>query len=145
VKPSSLQDPTVQQVFLDGSTDNTREVIAHYLSRDRRFSSIRQANRGASGARNTGLRGAQGKYIKFLDADDLLERRKIEHHVKYLDDHPQVDIVYGSFRHLRTTNPSEQKPPWDNADESWMPKISGSGKELIHALILGTIMVVSAP
>jgi glycosyltransferase involved in cell wall biosynthesis len=95
----------------DGSTDNTREVIAHYLSRDRRFSSIRQANRGASGARNTGLRSAQGKYIKFLDADDLLERRKIEHHVKYLDDHPQVDIVYGSFRYLRTTNPSEQKPP----------------------------------
>jgi glycosyltransferase involved in cell wall biosynthesis len=130
----------------DGSTDNTSEIIAQYIGRDRRFRGIRQENHGPSAARNAGLRSARGKYIQFLDADDLLERRKIEHHVSYLDDNPHVDIVYGSFKYFIAAEPNEQTPSWVDPDAAWMPeKVSGYGKELIHALILETIMVVSGP
>lgn len=55
----------------DGSTDRTPEVCAAFGSRIRY---VRQANRGASEARNTGLRHARGELIAFLDGDDIWER-----------------------------------------------------------------------
>ncbi len=54
----------------DGSTDNTREVAARFT--DTRIRYIYQENRGLSGARNTAIRAAEGEYLTFLDADDLL-------------------------------------------------------------------------
>ncbi|WP_456325501.1 glycosyltransferase family 2 protein [Desulfonauticus submarinus] len=54
----------------DGSTDNTREVIAPYLE-NKRIRYVWQENRGKSVARNKGLDLATGKYITFLDADDF--------------------------------------------------------------------------
>ncbi|MBI5568276.1 MAG: glycosyltransferase family 2 protein [Chloroflexi bacterium] len=54
----------------DGSTDNTREVAASFD--DARIRYIFQANQGLSGARNTGVRAAQGAYLAFLDSDDEL-------------------------------------------------------------------------
>jgi glycosyltransferase involved in cell wall biosynthesis len=52
----------------DGSTDETEAVAKNYPT----VSYIWQANKGLSGARNTGLRRAKSDYILFLDADDLL-------------------------------------------------------------------------
>lgn len=60
----------------DGSTDNSLE-IAH-SNESERLTVLSQQNRGAAAARNAGLRVAQGDFIQFLDADDLLDPRKIE-------------------------------------------------------------------
>ena len=54
-------------VVNDGSTDGTPEVAKHYGDR---ILYIEQENQGIGGARNTGLRAAQGDYVAFLDADD---------------------------------------------------------------------------
>lgn len=54
----------------DGSTDNTREVMAQFGEPVRY---IWQANRGLSGARNSGIEAATGEYIALLDADDFWE------------------------------------------------------------------------
>jgi glycosyltransferase involved in cell wall biosynthesis len=51
----------------DGSTDNTREVLAPYTHRIRY---LHQANRGLASARNTGIRAARAPLVAFLDADD---------------------------------------------------------------------------
>ena len=59
----------------DGSKDDTRERLAPYMDRIRY---IFQENRGLSGARNTGIRLAQGDWVALLDADDLWHPRKIE-------------------------------------------------------------------
>jgi glycosyltransferase involved in cell wall biosynthesis len=59
----------------DGSCDNTFEVANRFQSRNLKV--IRQENLGASAARNQALSHAQGDYIQWLDADDLLGPDKI--------------------------------------------------------------------
>lgn len=57
----------------DGSTDSTAEIAARFSGKDKRFKLIRQENRGAAVARNKGMELARGRYLIFLDADDLFE------------------------------------------------------------------------
>ena len=57
----------------DGSTDGSPAICCDFCAADSRFGYIRQENRGASAARNTGLDKARGEYICFVDADDILE------------------------------------------------------------------------
>lgn len=59
----------------DGSTDNTFKVAMGFASRGVHV--VAQANQGAASARNTALSEAQGSYIQFLDADDLLDPDKL--------------------------------------------------------------------
>ena len=59
----------------DGSSDNTLEIARAFSSKA--VNVITQPNKGAAAARNTALRAAQGSYVQFLDADDLLDPNKI--------------------------------------------------------------------
>jgi len=56
-------------VIDDGSTDNTRDVVAEYAGK---IKYIYQENKGVSAARNNGVSVSSGQYILFLDADDCL-------------------------------------------------------------------------
>ena len=56
----------------DGGTDSSAAIAAGYAERDPRFKLVSQANRGLSGARNTGTRHATGEYLAFVDSDDVL-------------------------------------------------------------------------
>ncbi|HWA28487.1 MAG TPA: glycosyltransferase family A protein, partial [Lacunisphaera sp.] len=62
-------------VINDGSKDRSLEIAQGFASRGVQV--IDQPNRGASAARNHGLRVARGKFIQFLDADDVLAPDKI--------------------------------------------------------------------
>lgn len=71
----------------DVSTDRTRQVVQDYLGRvgDKRIRLICQPeNRGAAHARNFGLSQAQGRYIAYLDADDLWEPEKLERELAFM-------------------------------------------------------------
>lgn len=57
----------------DGATDKTLEILENLAQTDERIKVINQENKGLSGARNSGIEKAQGKYIMFVDADDGLE------------------------------------------------------------------------
>ena len=66
-------------VVNDGSTDRTSEIIESYSTQHSdRMEVINQENRGFSGARNVALKYLRGKYITFLDSDDMLEDGAIE-------------------------------------------------------------------
>jgi glycosyltransferase involved in cell wall biosynthesis len=80
-------------VVNDGSTDKIEEWITQEVS-DRRIKLVSQANLGATGARNTGIKESQGEYLAFLDADDLWESTKLAKQVQVLDSHPEVGLVY---------------------------------------------------
>ncbi|QOX65067.1 glycosyltransferase family 2 protein [Anoxybacterium hadale] len=56
----------------DGSTDTSAKIIENAMIGDRRIKLINQDNRGVASARNVGIKEARGKYICFVDADDLL-------------------------------------------------------------------------
>ncbi len=55
----------------DGSVDKTGSIVSHYAASDHRIRSIKQKNQGRSVARNVGIDASNGKYICFLDSDDL--------------------------------------------------------------------------
>ncbi len=79
----------------DGSTDDTRRVVLEYGERIRYFY---QTNRGRSAARNSGLARANGRYVLFLDSDDLLLPRSLEVLATFLDSHPRVGVAYSNAR-----------------------------------------------
>lgn len=84
----------------DGSTDGTGPSLAREYGT--RLRVLAKAHGGLASARNLALRHAQGEYIQFLDADDLLRPEKVAVHAAYLDTHPDVDVVYSHcllFRH----------------------------------------------
>lgn len=64
-------------VVNDGSTDKTKEILEKYESLEN-WVIIHQENKGFSGARNTGIDAATGKYLMFLDSDDKLSDDAIE-------------------------------------------------------------------
>jgi GT2 family glycosyltransferase len=76
----------------DGSTDNTADVVAAYGSRVRY---LRQANAGASAARNAGIRASTGEFVAFLDSDDLWEPDKIERQLAAFVRWPEAVLVGG--------------------------------------------------
>ena len=56
----------------DGSTDGTLQICQEYAARDHRIRLISQENAGVSAARNRGLTACRGKWVVFVDADDLI-------------------------------------------------------------------------
>ena len=64
-------------VVNDGSPDTTREVAMQLASGDPRVRYIEQMNRGLAAARNRGLGEARGRFIQFLDADDVIAPDKL--------------------------------------------------------------------
>ncbi len=68
----------------DGSTDGSREIMRDFEDRPNvRVIELRPA-RGAAGARNAGLDEAKGRFICFLDADDLWEPEKLADQISFM-------------------------------------------------------------
>jgi len=87
-------------VIDDGSTDDTRKVVCPFLQENDELSIsyYYQSNGGVSAARNTGINKSKGKYISFLDSDDILLPNKIDHQVDILTKN-NADICYGRVRY----------------------------------------------
>lgn len=81
-------------VIDDGSTDNTDAIINSF--QDDRLVYVRQENNGRSAARNKALSMASGRYIAFLDSDDLYLPDKLERQVNYMATHPSIGMLYTS-------------------------------------------------
>src|SRR5687768_12105973 len=78
-------------VVNDGSGDDLESALRPF--RDC-IVYLEQPNRGAAAARNVGIRAAQGRYVAFLDADDVWHPNFLERQIGYLESHPECDLVY---------------------------------------------------
>jgi len=76
----------------DGSMDGTVEEMKRYGGRVKLIE--HSENRGVSAARNTGVLHSRGKYIAFLDSDDLWVKGKLNIQVNFLDENPQYPLCY---------------------------------------------------
>lgn len=128
----------------DGSTDDTEDTVARVSAVDARVRYVRQANQRQAVAKNTGLAEARGKYVQFLDADDLLEPLKLERQVEFLEANPAADIVYGGARYFHSERPGERLYGMFGEDAPWMPELSGAGKTIILPLVRMNIMAINA-
>lgn len=70
----------------DCSSDNTDEVVRTYLSDDRIHYLKNEKNSGAAFSRNTALREAKGKWIAFLDSDDIWLPEKLEKQIAFMEE-----------------------------------------------------------
>jgi glycosyltransferase involved in cell wall biosynthesis len=79
----------------DGSTDNTLEIANQYQRHDHRIRVISQSNQGVSATRNNGVAHSKGKYIAFLDADDLWLYNKLKCHLEHFNDNRNLAVSFG--------------------------------------------------
>jgi glycosyltransferase involved in cell wall biosynthesis len=94
----------------DGSQDGTPERIQAVS--DQRIRLIRQSNQGVSAARNAGLAAAQGRYVMFLDGDDLLHPTALERLLGALEGHRGAVAAFGTFIKLLANGaPYPQQKP----------------------------------
>lgn len=69
----------------DGSPDNSKTIAEEYASRYSNIKVLSQENKGASGARNTGLSIAVGEYVRFVDPDDFVPKYSFRDFLAIMD------------------------------------------------------------
>ena len=78
----SIMNQTLRELEIiiinDGFTDNSLQVVEELAAADSRIQVYSQSNQGLSMARNAGIAHAHGRYIYFMDSDDLLEKDAME-------------------------------------------------------------------
>jgi glycosyltransferase involved in cell wall biosynthesis len=112
----------------DASPDRSVEICQQFT--DPRLRIIRQANRGLAGARNTGIRAAQGDLLAFLDGDDRWLPDKLARQVQHLRDRPSVGISYCPSQFISETG--------DPTGTQLMPPLTGiTPQELLRGNPIG--------
>ena len=84
----------------DGSPDRCGEICEEYARKDSRIKVIHFENKGLSEARNRGIKIATGKYITFVDSDDVLNRQFIQKLIDVKQEY-DADIAIAGYRTFR--------------------------------------------
>lgn len=129
----------------DGSIDNTSAVVDKFVQEDSRFIYIHQVNSGVSVARNAGLKYVRGKYIQFLDADDLISKAKLQLQIDFLEKNPKVDLVNVSTRYFHSDRPDLLFTDLSLTNTSSRKQVKGQGFELALKLIKNNPIVILNP
>jgi len=106
----------------DGSSDESTEIALRYAAaypqKIRYLEHEGHTNRGMSAARNLGLRHARGRYLAFVDADDVWLPHKLASQIPRLDALPEVDMLYATTEYWHSWTGSAE----DRArDHLWKP------------------------
>jgi glycosyltransferase involved in cell wall biosynthesis len=83
-------------VINDGSTDGTAELVKQYIELDHRFKLMEQKNLGPAAARNRGLEETSGDYLLFIDSDDYIHPKLLEHNVTTITEY-NADVVIPTY------------------------------------------------
>lgn len=84
----------------DKSSDKTAEVVEDYQKKDKRIKYyLLNKKGGASAARNTAIKKAQGRYMAFLDGDDLWYPEKLEKQIKFMQDNDYA-FTYTDYEYI---------------------------------------------
>lgn len=115
----------------DGSDDGSGDVCDEYAGKDVRIRVFHQKNRGVSAARNLLIQKAAGKWLIFVDGDDVLAENALQIMRKYADAKDDL-IIFGAQKFAGTFHPKKQ------ADEGKEICLSGQEiAELCTAIVEG--------
>lgn len=81
----------------DGSKDATKIKCLNYVNKDKRIEYYYQENKGVASARNLGLSKIKGKYVTFLDADDVIEAEYLYILYKNIESSLDIDLAICSY------------------------------------------------
>ena len=85
----------------DCSKDSSSEIIEKFQNSDDRIRYIKlEKNSGAAISRNTGIKNAKGRFIAFVDSDDLWEKTKLEKQIEYML-RENIGFSFTSYRYMR--------------------------------------------
>ena len=90
----------------NGSTDGSWEKAQ--ALQESRIRLLQSPKQGPGAARNYGLDFAQGEWIQFLDADDLLEPEHLEQQLAAVDENPEAEIIACYWQEFTDENPTER-------------------------------------
>lgn len=102
----SVQSQTFQNwemiIVDDCSTDNSAKIIKSYVSKDSRIKYIKTCNASGSPTlpRNIAIKQAKGRYIAFLDSDDIWLPNKLEEQIKILESYDNVAIAFSFYEKI---------------------------------------------
>lgn len=116
-------------VVNDGSPDNLGDIVRAIADQDSRVKLVSQENQGVSVARNTGLKMAQGKYLAFLDSDDIWEPSFLERMTEKIEQN-RSDAVYCGYQKERPNGSSKRiGPPYEEKRILWARLV---GRQSLH-------------
>ncbi len=88
----------------DLSLDHSASIVEAYVQKDPRITLIKQKQKsGPAGARNRAIQAAQGRYIAFLDADDLWMPEKLEKQISFMTKYDSA-FTYSSYKVIDMDN-----------------------------------------
>lgn len=120
----------------DGSPDRCPQMCDEYSLKDSRVVTFHKKNGGQSSARNFGLNHAKGRYIMFVDSDDLLAEEALKHLYHEITT-TNADVVLGKVvRFITETGVSRPYTRLDTRKEM-------SGKEALQVLMKGVLLNIS--
>ncbi len=96
----------------DGSTDQTPQIIASFVARDKRLRVIHQENQRLPGALTNGFSQARGEFLTWTSADNRLKPDYLEKMVACLRAHPTWDMVYGDEEIIAEDGQPLRDSPW---------------------------------
>ena len=108
----SIINQTLQQIEVicvnDGSTDDSLQILLEYAQKDERVCVYQHKNSGLSATRNAGAEKATGKYIYFMDSDDILEQNALELLYNVAEER-DLEVVYFDGSSFATSNTCDEQ------------------------------------
>lgn len=127
----------------DGSSDKSKLIAENYAKKfpNKIFlhSHENEANRGASAARNLGIKFSSGDFITFLDSDDILLPNVLEKGISIFNQYPQAEVVCGTLEYYFSWSSENNQKEQDFTVNLGLPteKIYDPPALLIHNLRSG--------
>lgn len=144
VQSALEQDYPYKEVIVvdDGSTDNTRELLAPFIDAGQ----IRyqfQPNAGLSAARNTGIKLSDGVLLKFLDSDDLIYQGQLSAQAEDMRLH-EAGLVYSDYETLYYSEVKKTVITAEGKDLSRLAYFMKHNPAPVHAYLVKKDLVVEA-
>jgi glycosyltransferase involved in cell wall biosynthesis len=129
----------------DGSTDDTRVLVEDFIARhpEQVFRYVYMENSGTSAAKNSGIDLSRGKYIQFLDADDMISKDKLTIQSAIIES-IECALVFSESIYFK-----EEQGGQEQSVERFPAGFLASGSlvdfDLLHALIKNNVITISSP